>query len=121
MLQSLIYLASACEYGGKPEAAFDVVIPSIPGYGFSGKPAVTGWTPVRIANTWIELMRRLGYKKYVAQGRDWANAISEIMGLIAPPELLAIHTNMPATVPADIVYGKNLPVFFCGTQNNWNL
>ncbi len=89
-------------YGGKAEDAFDVVIPSLPGHGFSGKPTTTGWDPVHVAKAWIELMKRLGYKKYVAQGGDWGNAISEIMALIAPPELLAIHTNMPATVPASI-------------------
>jgi len=88
--------------GGKAEDAFDIVIPSLPGYGFSGKPTTTGWNPVRIANAWIVLMKRLGYKKFVAQGGDWGNAISEIMALIAPPELLGIHTNMAATVPADI-------------------
>src|SRR5450432_2780315 len=88
--------------GGKAEDAFDVVIPSLPGHGFSGKPTATGWDPVHVAKAWIELMKRLGYNKYVAQGGDWGNAISEIMALIAPPELLAIHTNMPATVPASI-------------------
>jgi pimeloyl-ACP methyl ester carboxylesterase len=78
------------------------VIPSLPGYGFSGKPTTTGWEPVHIAKAWIELMRRLRYKKYVAQGGDWGNAVSEIMALMASPELLGIHTNMPATVPAEI-------------------
>jgi pimeloyl-ACP methyl ester carboxylesterase len=95
-------LTDPTAYGGKAEDAFDVVIPSIPGYGFSGKPTEVGWNPVRIAKAWIELMKRLGYKKYVAQGGDWGNAISEIMALMAPPELLGIHTNMPATVPAEI-------------------
>ena len=95
-------LTDPTAYGGKAEDAFDVVIPSIPGYGFSGKPTELGWNPVRVAKTWIELMKRLGYKKYVAQGGDWGNAISEIMALMAPPELLGIHTNMAATVPASI-------------------
>lgn len=95
-------LTNPTAYGGKAEDAFDVVIPSIPGYGFSGKPSDLGWTPVRIAKAWITLMDRLGYKRYVAQGGDWGNAISEIMALMAPPELIGIHTNMPATVPADI-------------------
>jgi pimeloyl-ACP methyl ester carboxylesterase len=95
-------LTDPTAYGGKAEDAFDVVIPSIPGYGFSGKPTDLGWTPVRIAKAWIVLMKRLGYKKFVAQGGDWGNAISEIMALMAPPELLGIHTNMAATVPADI-------------------
>ncbi len=95
-------LTDPVAYGGKAEDAFDVVIPSLPGHGFSGKPTTTGWEPVHIAKAWIELMRRLGYKKYVAQGGDWGNAVSENMALMAPPELLAIHTNMPAAVPADI-------------------
>ena len=95
-------LTDPVAYGGKAEDAFDVVIPSLPGHGFSGKPTTTGWEPVHVAKAWIELMKRLGYKKYVAQGGDWGNAVSETMALIAPPELLGIHTNMPATVPADI-------------------
>src|SRR6476660_7144994 len=95
-------LTDPTAYGGKAEDAFDVVIPSLPGHGFSGKPTTTGWEPIHIAKAWIELMKRLGYKKFVAQGGDWGNAISEIMALMAPPELLGIHTNMPATVPAEI-------------------
>lgn len=95
-------LTDPTAYGGKPEDAFDVVIPSIPGYGFSGRPTELGWNPIRIAKAWIELMNRLGYKKYVAQGGDWGNAISEIMSLMAPPGLLGMHTNMPAAVPAEI-------------------
>jgi pimeloyl-ACP methyl ester carboxylesterase len=95
-------LTDPVAYGGKPEDAFDVVIPSLPGHGFSGKPAELGWNPVRVAKAWITLMKRLGYNKFVAQGGDWGNAVTETMGLIAPPELLAIHTNMPATVPAEI-------------------
>jgi pimeloyl-ACP methyl ester carboxylesterase len=95
-------LTDPTAYGGKADDAFDVVIPSLPGHGFSGKPATTGWEPVHIAHAWIELMKRLGYKKYVAQGGDWGNAVSETMALIAPPELLGIHTNMAATVPTDI-------------------
>ena len=95
-------LTDPVAFGGKPEDAFDVVIPSIPGHGFSGKPTELGWNPVRVAKAWIVLMQRLGYTKYVAQGGDWGNAISETMALIAPPGLLGIHTNMAATVPADI-------------------
>ena len=95
-------LTDPTAFGGKAEDAFDVVIPSLPGYGFSGQPTTTGWEPVHIAKAWIELMKRLGYKRFVAQGGDWGNAVSEIMALMAPPELLGIHTNMPATVPANI-------------------
>ena len=88
--------------GASASEAFHIVIPSMPGYGFSGKPTVTGWDPVRIARAWIELMKRLGYTRYVAQGGDWGNAVTEQMALLTPPELLGIHTNMPATVPDDI-------------------
>jgi pimeloyl-ACP methyl ester carboxylesterase len=89
-------------YGGNASDAFDVVIPSLPGHGFSGKPTELGWDPIRIAHAWIELMKRLGYTRYVAQGGDWGNAVTEQMALIAPPELIAIHTNMAATVPDNI-------------------
>ena len=89
-------------YGGTPQDAFDVVIPSLPGYGFSGKPTAPGWDPARIARAWIVLMQRLGYKRYTAQGGDWGNCVTELMALQTPPELLGIATNMAATVPADI-------------------
>ena len=95
-------LTDPTAYGGKAEDAFDVIIPSIPGYGFSGKPTQAGWDPIHIAKAWVELMRRLGYKKFVAQGGDWGDAISEQMALLAPPELRGIHTNMAATVPPGI-------------------
>ncbi|SEF79413.1 Pimeloyl-ACP methyl ester carboxylesterase [Bryocella elongata] len=95
-------------YGGTTEDAFDVVIPSLPGYGFSGKPTTTGWDPARIARAWIVLMKRLGYTRFVAQGGDWGNSVTELMALQTPPELLAIHTNMAATVPPEIERALNL-------------
>ena len=106
-------LTDPTAYGGKAEDAFDVVIPSIPGYGFSGKPTQLGWDPKHVAEAWVVLMKRLGYTKFVAQGGDWGDAINEQMALLAPPELLGIHTNMAATVPANISrilkYGEPQP------------
>jgi pimeloyl-ACP methyl ester carboxylesterase len=95
-------LTDPVAYGGKAEDAFDVVIPSIPGYGFSGKPTATGWDPDHIARAWVVLMKRLGYTKFVAQGGDWGALIVDLMGVQAPPELLAIHTNMAGAVPPEI-------------------
>ncbi len=95
-------LTDPVAHGGSAEDAFDVVIPSMPGYGFSGKPASTGWGPERMARAWAELMTRLGYTRYVAQGGDWGAFVVDQMGLQSPVGLLAIHTNMPATVPADV-------------------
>jgi pimeloyl-ACP methyl ester carboxylesterase len=95
-------LTNPTAHGGSVSDAFDLVIPSLPGYGFSGKPTAPGWTPVSIARAWATLMQRLGYARYVAQGGDWGNAVSEVMALQQPPGLLGIHTNMAATVPADV-------------------
>jgi pimeloyl-ACP methyl ester carboxylesterase len=95
-------LTTPTAHGGSAADAFDVVIPSIPGYGFSGKPTELGWDPQRIARTWATLMDRLGYKRYVAQGGDWGDAISEQMALQKPTGLLGIHTNMPGTLPDNI-------------------
>jgi pimeloyl-ACP methyl ester carboxylesterase len=95
-------LTNPTAYGASASDAFHLIIPSLPGYGFSGKPTAPGWTPVRVARAWATLMQRLGYTHYVAQGGDWGNAVSEIMALQRPPGLLAIHTNMAATVPSDL-------------------
>jgi pimeloyl-ACP methyl ester carboxylesterase len=95
-------LTNPTAHGGSAFDAFHVVIPSMPGYGFSGKPAGTGWGPERMARAWAELMQRLGYTRYVAQGGDWGAFVVDQMGLQAPEGLLAIHTNMPAVVPADV-------------------
>ncbi|WP_046247189.1 epoxide hydrolase family protein [Hymenobacter terrenus] len=95
-------LTNPTKHGGKTGDAFDVVIPSMPGYGFSGKPTGPGWGPERMGRAWDTLMKRLGYTRYVAQGGDWGAFVVDQMGLQAPAGLLAIHTNMPATVPAAV-------------------
>jgi len=95
-------LTNPTEHGASAADALDLVIPSLPGHGFSGKPTETGWDPIRIARAWVVLMKRLGYTECVAQGGDWGNAVTEQLALLKPEGLLGIHTNMPATVPPDV-------------------
>jgi pimeloyl-ACP methyl ester carboxylesterase len=113
-------LTNPTAHGGTAADSFDVVIPSLPGYGFSGKPTVVGWDPQRIARAWAVLMTRLGYTKYVAQGGDWGNAVTEQMALQLPPGLIGIHTNMAATVPPEIdaaaLAGKPMPSGFSADE-----
>jgi pimeloyl-ACP methyl ester carboxylesterase len=98
-------LTKPTEHGASAADAFHLVIPSIPGHGFSGKPTETGWDPIRIAKAWAVLMERLGYDRYVAQGGDWGNAVTEQLALLKPPGLVGIHTNMPATLSPEISKG----------------
>jgi pimeloyl-ACP methyl ester carboxylesterase len=100
-------LTNPTAYGGRAEDAFDLVLPSMPGYGFSDQPKATGWGPERIALAWDMLMKRLGYERYVSQGGDWGSVISNVMARQAPAGLLGIHVNMPATVPADVANALN--------------
>ncbi|HVG20778.1 MAG TPA: epoxide hydrolase [Blastocatellia bacterium] len=102
LLKAIGPLTDPTAHGGRAEDAFDLVIPSMPGYGFSGKPKDTGWNPDRIARAWAELMKRLGYTRYVAQGGDWGSPISSAMARQAPEGLLGIHANLPATIPPDV-------------------
>ena len=102
LLNTVAPLTDPTSHGGRPEDAFHLVLPSIPGFSFSGKPKGTGWGPERIARAWAELMNRLGYSRYVAQGGDWGAPISSAMARQAPAGLLGIHINLPATVPSEI-------------------
>ncbi len=95
-------LTDPTAHGGTADDAFHLVIPSMPGYGFSGKPTKPGWGPERIAKAWIELMNRLGYTRYVAQGGDWGALVVDLMGVEAPPELIGLHSNMPRVVPQEV-------------------
>ena len=95
-------LTNPTAHGASASDAFHLVIPSMPGYGFSGKPTATGWGPEHIARAWAELMKRLGYDRYVAQGGDWGGQIVDLMGAQAPPGLIGIHTNFPGAVRADV-------------------
>ena len=101
-------LTNPTAHGADPADGFHLVIPSLPGHGFSGKPTMTGWDPIRIARAWVVLMRRLGYGQFVAQGGDWGNAVTEQLALLKPEGLLGIHTNMPATIPPEVSKALNV-------------
>ncbi|GAA3047725.1 epoxide hydrolase [Pseudonocardia yunnanensis] len=121
MLNVVGPLTDPTAHGDDAEDAFDVVVPSMPGYGFSGEPTATGWGPERIARAWAELMKRLGYTRYLAQGGDWGALITDLMGAQAPPGLLGIHSNMPGALPPDVskalVSGGPAPVGLSAEEN----
>jgi pimeloyl-ACP methyl ester carboxylesterase len=107
LLKAIDPLTNPTVHGGRAEDAFDVVIPSMPGYGFSERPQGTGWDPAHMGRAWAELMGRVGYKRYVSQGGDWGSVVADVMGRQAPAGLLGIHVNMPATVPGNLVKAIN--------------
>jgi pimeloyl-ACP methyl ester carboxylesterase len=109
LLEIIDPLTNPTAHGGNESDAFDVVIPSMPGYGFSGKPQEPGWGPDRMARAWVELMKRLGYTHFVAQGGDWGAVVTDLMATLAAPELLAIHTNMPGVIPPDVAQALPVP------------
>ncbi len=126
LLKIIDPLANPTAHGASAADAFDVVIPSMPGYGYSGKPQETGWDPARMARAWVELMKRLGYTQFVAQGGDWGAVVTDLMAAQAPPGLLGMHTNMPGVVPPDVaqairfVTGAPAPSgLSAGEQRTW--
>jgi pimeloyl-ACP methyl ester carboxylesterase len=109
LLKIIDPLTNPTAHGGSASDAFDVVIPSIPGHGFSGKPQAPGWGPDHVARAWLELMKRLGYTRFVAQGGDWGAVVTDLMATQAPPELLGMHTNMPGVIPPDVAQALPVP------------
>jgi pimeloyl-ACP methyl ester carboxylesterase len=120
LLEVIGPLTDPTAHGGTAQDAFDLVLPSMPGYGFSGKPETTGWGPARMARAWHELMRRLEYERYVSQGGDWGSVVSDALARQAPPGLIGIHVNMPATVPPDVaralLNGGSVPAGLSDTE-----